>query len=250
MEGVQRRQVESYEEAEGPEGEHAVLMRFGICGSLPVPILWGGVEMRGKGLVDYHDQKMLSLRLDSRPEGPRHMTKSTSWLVAATEMAGIQDSRVRKAYRDFIPTRERLSNMIKGERRAINTPAILYPGRDNIVRVGRHNARVDEGYNEVVVLNREDLESQYGPWIVAMDCVANGEAFVIVRNNSAQPVRLAPGALDIAIRPAVCLPRVLSTKDKSNEGPGSGVHVMTTRTEHEGMLQVEEGRCSPHSFLT
>jgi hypothetical protein len=36
-------------------------------------------------------------------------------------------------------------------------PTVLDSGRDTVVRVGRHNARVDETYNEVVALNGEEV---------------------------------------------------------------------------------------------
>ena len=74
--------------------------------------------------------------------------------------------------------------MVTGGRQTINMPAILYPGRDSVVRVARHNARVDEGYNEVLVDNLDDFASVYGRWVTPMECITNGESFVVVRNNS------------------------------------------------------------------
>ena len=198
-----------YGENEAPEEEVVVSMRFGLCESLPVPILWGGKQMRRYDLLDYHRNKVLSLRL----LGGRYMTQSSSWLVAAGEMTTLQAAKIKKAYKPFCPTRERLSNMIRGERRTINMPTVLYPGKDTIVRVGRHNARVDEGYNEVIAINGSEVMDQYKGWVVVMDSVSNGEAFIIVHNNSEQAISLPAGALDIAIRPAICLPRILSRAD-------------------------------------
>ena len=103
-------------------------------------------------------------------------------------------------------------NMVMGGRRTINLPAILYPGKDNIVRVGRNNARIDEGYNEVLVENAEEFKLKFGSWLVPIESITNGEAFIIVRNNSSAPVRLNPGELEIPVKPTVALPRVLSAK--------------------------------------
>ena len=255
---------QTYGDNEEPEEERQVEMKFGVCESLPVPILWGGAQMRSYDLVDYHQSKILSLKLGTK--GERYVTKSMSWLVAATEMGRLEDPRIKKAYRDFIPTPDRLSNMIKGERKTFNMPAVLYPGRDNIVRVGRHNARVDEGYNEVVVTNMEEVNSLYGSWLVVMDSVANGEGFIIVRNNSSQAISLAPGALQIAVRPAMCLPRVLTAtearklpEDAPVDSPEGTLAEKTkikeeialaVQSESEGFEETAEGLRSPVSFFT
>ena len=198
-----------YGENESIEEEITVPMKFGLCESLPVPILWGGKQMRGHKLLDYHHNKVLSLIV----EGQRFMMQSKSWLVAVSEMALLEESKLKRMYKPFCPNRERLINMVKGERLTINMPTILYPGQDTVVRVGRHNARVDEGYNEVVALNASDIEDQYKGWVIVMDSVANGEAYIIVRNNAEQAISLPAGALKIAIRPAVCLPRILTKSD-------------------------------------
>jgi hypothetical protein len=241
---------DGYEETEDPEEEREVMFTFGVCDSLPVPMLWGGAEMRRYGLMDHHDNKTLSMRLGDEG-GPRYLTKSTSWLVASAEMGGITDPRLKKAYKEFVPTPERLANMVKGERRTINMPAVLYPGRDNIVRIGRHNARVDEGHNEVVVLNRDAVTEKYGDWLVVMDSVANGEAFIIVRNNSTRAISLAPGALEIAIRPAVCLPCILTAADvQAERASQEGVLAMTTLSDSEDLETALEGDRSPMTFLT
>ena len=200
---------EAYDECEAVEETITVQMKFGLCESLPVPILWGGKQMRRYGLLDYHSVKTLSLKV----KGVRFITPSTSWLGATVEMGEEVDGKARKAYQPFLPSRERLANMVMGGRDTINMPAILYPGRDNVVRVGRHNARIDEGYNEVLVTNLDEVAATYGEWVVPIECVTNGEAFIIVRNNADQPIRLTPGALKLSIRPAVTLPRILSPRE-------------------------------------
>lgn len=130
-----RGDMKKYEDNEGEEVEQEVSLHFGVCESLPVPLLWGGEEMRNFDLVDYHSKKILSMKLGDNAEGPKYVTKSMSWLVAAAEMAGQEDPRYRKVYRDFIPSTNRMANMVKGERQTINMPAVLLPNRDNIVRV-------------------------------------------------------------------------------------------------------------------
>jgi hypothetical protein len=84
-------------------------------------------------------------------------------------MGLLEDARLKRVYKDFVPSPNRLANMLKGERVTINMPAVLYPGRDNIVRIGRHNARVDEGYNEIAVTNRDEVKKHFGEWLVVMD---------------------------------------------------------------------------------
>jgi hypothetical protein len=249
-----------YGDNDAVEEDIEVPMKFGVCDSLPVPILWGGKQMRRYDLLDYHRNKVLSLNIS----GGRYMTGSTSWLVAATEMTQIANPKIKKAYKAFCPTRERLSNMIRGERRTINMPTVLYPGRDTVVRVGRHNARVDEGYNEVIALNGEEVMGQYKGWVVVMDSVSNGEAFIIVRNNSEQAISLPAGTLNIAIRPAICLPRILSRADVQKVVEASTDHpteedfkaafptrqVMTTLSEHESIEETVANAKDPATFFS
>ena len=212
---------ESYESCESIEEVRTIKMKFGLCENLPVPVLWGGKQMRKYDVLDYHTNKTLSLKL----KGVRYIVPSTSWTAATLEMEEDTVGKIKKAYRPFIPSRERLTNMVLGGRQTINMPAILYPGRDNLVRVGRYNARVDEGYNEVLVNNREEFALTYGDWVVPIECVCNGEAFVIVRNNAEKAIRLTPGALKLSITPTVTLPRVLYPREvlghkASAEGQG------------------------------
>ena len=196
-------------------------MKFGVCENLPVPVLWGGKQMRKYGLLDYHSHKTISLCVDGR----RVLMPSTSWMVATMEMREEAQGKARKAYTPFLPSQGRLTNMVMGGRKTINMPAILYPGKDNIVRVGRHNARVDEGYNEVLVNNLDEITRMYGEWIIPIECITNGEAHVIVRNNADQPVRLNPGVLELTVRPALTLPRVISQSELGKLGKLSDTEV-------------------------
>ena len=200
---------QGYAECESEEEEVTINMKFGVCESLPVPVLWGGKQMRRYGLLDYHSTKTLALTVGGR----KVILPSTSWMAATMEMREEVQGKPRKAYQPFLPSQGRLTNMVLGGRKTINMAAILYPGRDNIVRVGRHNARVDEGYNEVLVTNLEEVTRIYGEWIVPMECITNGEAHVIVRNNADQPVRLNPGALELIVRPAIEMPRIMTSSD-------------------------------------
>jgi len=205
---------QGYNDCTSVEVERTIKMKFGLCECLPVPVLWGGKQMRDAGLLDYHDQKTLSVRL----EGQRFITPSCSWLAATMEMGTEVTGKALKAYRPFLPSKERLTNMVVGGRQTINMPAILYPGKDNVVRVGRHNARVDEGYNEVLVENLEEFALTYGEWVVPIECVTNGEAFIIVRNNADKPIRLIPGALKLSVRPSVSMPRAVAPRLVLNPG--------------------------------
>ena len=200
---------EAYDDCESPEETITIPMRFGICESLPVPILWGGRQMRRYGLLDHFESRVLSLKI----QGERFITKSMSWLAATMEMKEEAQGRARKAYLPFIPSRARLTNVVMGGRRAINMPAILYPGESNIVRVSRHNARVDEGHNQVLIENKEEVARMYGDWVVPVESVVNGEAFVIVMNNSERPVRLAPGVLKLTIKPVVEFPKIFKPRE-------------------------------------
>ena len=103
--------------------------------------------------------------------------------------------------------------MVKGQRVTHNMVAILHPGKDSVVKIGRHNARVDEGYNQIVCLNPEVINSAYGGWVQVIDSMAHGEASIIVRNNSEQSLRLPAGFISIAVRPAIEIPRAMSATE-------------------------------------
>ena len=189
--------------------------------------------MRKYELLDYHTAKTISIKV----EGRRVIMPSTSWMVATMEMREEVQGKPRRAYQPFLPSQGRLANMVMGGRQTINMSAILYPGRDNIVRVGRHNARVDEGYNEVLVSNREEFARIYGEWLIPMECITNGEAHVIVRNNADQPVRLNPGVLELTVRPALTLPRVISPSEISKLERLSDTEVNSTTSQAKTILR-------------
>jgi hypothetical protein len=44
--------------------EKNILMSFGIISKLPVPLLWGGRQMKGYSLLDIHEMKLLSMSLE------------------------------------------------------------------------------------------------------------------------------------------------------------------------------------------
>ncbi len=55
--------------------------------------------------------------------------------------------------------------MVKGGRNTINLPAVLAPYQMNVVRVARYNACIDEGQNEVSLLNEKEIDEQFGSMI-------------------------------------------------------------------------------------
>ena len=77
-----------YDDLTSPEVTKEIKLTFGVCEDLPVPILWGGKQMRRYGLVDYHDQKLLSLRPEGVVGSPEYAVESTSWLIAAADIYG------------------------------------------------------------------------------------------------------------------------------------------------------------------
>ena len=180
-------------------------LSFGLIDALPVPILWGGKHMRAYDLLDLHRRKLLSFKLDNE----RWMTPSISWLQASAEMRECEDVRLASALRLFAPSRERLSNMVRGTRETINTYAKLVPGL-NIVRVARHNAKIDEGCNEICLTNREEIEAEYGSMISIQDSISNDEAQIAVYNHTDILISLPAGRLKILIKPTVELPRLIT----------------------------------------
>jgi exodeoxyribonuclease III len=218
---------QGYDDCQSEEEVRTIKMKFGVCENLPVPILWGGNQMRKLDLLDHHSTRVLSLR----KWGDRFITRSTSWMAATLEMKQEVEGKVKKAYQSFLPSQDRLANMVCGGRKTINMSAILYPGRDNVVRVARKNARIDEGYNEVLVDNPEEFQQAYGNWIVPLECVTNGEAFIIVRSNADRPVRLNPGALSLTIKPTVTIPRVWAPSDATENTPWDAGEEQSKRME-------------------
>lgn len=187
----------------GEEEEKTIRMSFGVCSSLPVPILWGGGQMRKYKLLDLHHQKSLAFTL---PEGDRYMTKSSSWLVASAEMRDNMTRALRKPLGRFAPSKERLTNMVKGSREAFNMYTVLYPGRENVVKVNRKNACIDQGFNVITCSNIDELEKEFGDMITVIDSVSNGEAHVVVRNCTDTALSLPAGRIHVTVTPAISMP--------------------------------------------
>ena len=201
---------QTYEENEEEEETYTIKMNFGVCEDLPVPILWGGGQMRQHGLLDYHTQRVLSLK---KPKGGRYVTQSTSWMGACADMETQGDARIKPALKHYLPSKDRMTNMVSGGRQTHNTQASLFPGKDNVVRIARHNARIDEGYNSITLVNATEIEEEFGGAITVIESVANGEAFIVVRNNRNQPIQLQPGKLKLQVSPAICLPSIHRESD-------------------------------------
>ena len=196
-------------------GEEIMInMSFGLVNDLPVPILWGGGQMRNHAVHDLHEKKLLSFKMEN---GYRYVTESKSWLATCEEMKALENGKVKKAVRGFLPTPARMANMITGGRTSTNVGAALYPGQDNIVRLARQNARVDEGLNQVDLVNVEAIHQEYGRMITVLSCVNNGEAYIVIRNNVEQMLSLPAGKLVISIKPIISLPICRSTTPEFQE---------------------------------
>ena len=206
------RVVEDYEqqifetELSEPE-EKVVRMSFGVCENLPVPILWGGRQMRKYDLIDHHEQRVVSMRF-----GPldRWQMPSISWMVACAEMRTLIREKQHKALKPFVPSKGRLVHMIKGERLAINLPASLLPHQNNVVRVSRHNAKVDEGFNYIRVTNEKEFYTEYGNMVEVCPSSCNGESYIVIHNYTDHVLSLPAGKLQLAIVPALALPSILT----------------------------------------
>ena len=80
--------------------ETIVRMSFGVCENLPVPILWGGKQMRKYELLDHQSERIISMKF-----GPleRWQMPSISWLVACAEMRDVIKDKRYKALKPFVP---------------------------------------------------------------------------------------------------------------------------------------------------
>ena len=122
--------------------EKQITMTFGLVDYLPVPILWGGGQMRKRDLLDDHGRKTLSLLLDNNE---RWQMPSLSWRVSCAQMklAVEENKEVYAPLIPFIPSRNLLSGMVKGERLVYNLPVMLAPRRSTVLKVSRNNARAE-----------------------------------------------------------------------------------------------------------
>jgi hypothetical protein len=73
------------------------------------------------------------------------------------KLAVEDNKQLYSSFIPFIPSRDLLSGMVKGERFAHNLPGMLAPRRSTVLKVSRHNARVNEGFNDVEVINTEEI---------------------------------------------------------------------------------------------
>ena len=195
----------SYNDNSNDEENCTITLKFGVCSQLPVPILWGGNQMRRFQVVDHHNLKTLSMVINDQ----EYHLPSTSWMIALAQMKEYEAPRIKRLYNSYLPTVHQLTNMIQGERVTYNLASILYPNKDNVVRVGRNNARIDEGYNVVLCTNNEEVKQAFGDAITIIESMCHGESFIIVRNNTMHAIRLNPGIIQIVVRPSVCLPSIL-----------------------------------------
>jgi hypothetical protein len=79
--------------------EKQITMTFGLVDFLPVPILWGGGQMRKRDLLDDHGRKTLSLLLDNNE---RWQMSSLSWLVSCAQMKlAVEENK--EVYAPLIP---------------------------------------------------------------------------------------------------------------------------------------------------
>jgi hypothetical protein len=152
---------------------------------------------------DLHEKKVVSFKFES---GKRYATESKSWLASCAEMRASDDGRVKRAVNSFLPSTERMVNMVQGGRKTTNVGAALYPGRGTMVRIARFNARVDEGLNQVEVINEAEIMEEYGNMITITSCVNNGEAYIVVYNNTERALSLPAGKLKIQVKPIISLP--------------------------------------------
>jgi hypothetical protein len=89
---------------------------------------------------------------------------------------------------------------------AENKHSALAPERDNLVKMQRSNCRIDEGTNELRVINEDKIFEIYGNMITVLPTISHGEAFLIVRNHTDKTLSLPSGQLQVEIIPAVSLP--------------------------------------------
>lgn len=227
--------------------EISITMSFGVVDNLPVPILWGGGQMRKYEVHDYHEKKLMTFML---PSGQKYATASRSWLTSCIEMMESTDVRVKKCVKPFMPTKERMVNMVTGGRVTTNVAAALYPGRDNVIRLARHNARVDEGLNQVDVINEEEILEEYGNLISIVSCVNQGEAYIVVKNNSHQALSLPAGKLEVRVKPMLSLPICKTASPEFQELKRQKLDEAEEKEEEVVAVEDLEALPSPRTMIT
>ena len=81
-----------------------------------------------------------------------------SWQVACTEMGEQKGKKLKKALKGFLPTADRMTHLVTGSRMAGNKHSVLAPGKDNLVQMQRRNCRIDEGTNELILRNQDQMD--------------------------------------------------------------------------------------------
>ena len=147
-----------------------------------------------RDLIDGHGRKTLSLLLDNNE---RWQMPSLSWLVTCAQMklAVEENKQLYSPLIPFIPSRDLLLSMVKGERSAHNLPGMLAPLRSTVLKVSRHNARVDEGFNDVEVVNAEEILQEWGSKIEVWPSSSTGEAHIVVHNFTDMPMFFPAGKI-------------------------------------------------------
>ena len=188
--------------------------------------------MRSMDLIDHYKRKTLSMLVDSE----RWEMPSMSWLVASSQMKVVVDKPEYSGLKDFIPTKERLVNICHGGQVAHNMSGILTPGRQSVVRLSRHNARVDEGYNFVEVLNIYEVEKEWGHRLIICPSASTGEAFLIIQNVTQSPIWLPAGSIKVTVKPAIALPTTTTTEMSDEEEIKTMLASSLVRAEDESSL--------------
>ena len=163
--------------------------------------------MSKRDLIDGHGRKTLSLLLDNNE---RWQMPSLSWLVTCAQMklAVEENKQLYSPLSPFIPSRDLLLSMVKGERFAHNLPGMLAPLRSTVLKVSLHNARVDEGLDDVEVVNAEEILQEWGSKIEVWPSFSTGEAHIVVHNFTDMPMFFPAGKIQVFIRPALTIPIV------------------------------------------
>ena len=100
--------------------------------------------------------------------------------------------------------------------------------------LGTSQARVDEGTNQVEVLNTDEIEMEYGRMITCTDCVNHGEAFLVVYNNTDR------AKLKLSVSPVINLP-ICSTASSEFQ---------QMKAKHSAEHKVTDDLPGPRTFVT
>ena len=107
------------------------------------------------------------------------------------------------------------------------------------MRLGRKNCRIDEGINEVALVNAEEVVEEYGQMITVLDCINDGEAFIVVRNNVDKALSLPAGMLKLSITPTITLPVCRSSSVEFQE---------LKKAKDEGIVELADLKTLPEEM--